>query len=408
MSFAKKGQAAAGAAVLVFIIAGLLVLFILAIPAEDRAEILGEDVKSSSSSSSSSSSDSDSDEFEDLVAEEELFVISPGRIDYLAQKEVEHPLPAVSIFTTTDTTTIAEKNVAYAKKGVFSEEVSTFSFSLSDVENTENVLLGLHVDAVKGGLVVLLNDEEVFRSEVAVGPLAPISLPVNSLAEENVITIAAISPGLAFWRTHEITTSNLVVVADVTSFDSQSSKSLFLVSDTEKKNLDTVKLKFQPNCVFSKVGKLTVSVNGNVVYQAVPDCGEVMVPLELDPDVIEEGENEVVFHTEEGTYLLSNVVVESDLKDVEFPTYFFDIEHEQFEDVQDEELRVRLQLDFVDVVVSKRGDVVFNGHVESFDTKEVQLTFDLSEDIVQGVNALKIKPKKTLEVRELRVELVES
>ena len=68
--------------------------------------------------------------------------------------------------------------------------------------------------------------------------------------------------------------------------------------------------------------------------------------------------------------------------------------------------RVRLEMDFVDVVTVKRADIVFNGHLDSFETKEVVYTMDLSEDVVKGNNAIKIKPKKTLEIRELRMDLV--
>ena len=64
-------------------------------------------------------------------------------------------------------------------------------------------------------------------------------------------------------------------------------------------------------------------------------------------------------------------------------------------------------INFVDVIDSKKGDLLFNGHLTSFDTKEVEYILDLSEDLVRGNNALKIKPRKTLEVRELKIDLVE-
>ena len=63
-------------------------------------------------------------------------------------------------------------------------------------------------------------------------------------------------------------------------------------------------------------------------------------------------------------------------------------------------------LDFVDVVTSKYGVVVANGHQEHFDTKEASIAIDLSTDIVQGTNSVKIKPSKTLELRQIRVDLI--
>ena len=75
--------------------------------------------------------------------------------------------------------------------------------------------------------------------------------------------------------------------------------------------------------------------------------------------------------------------------------------------VVDEELRLRLNFDFVDVMNRKHGEIVFNGHQDYFDTKELTYTFDLSDDAVRGNNALKIKPGTTLEIRELKVDLVD-
>ena len=63
-------------------------------------------------------------------------------------------------------------------------------------------------------------------------------------------------------------------------------------------------------------------------------------------------------------------------------------------------------MSFVDITADKRGEVIFNGHTRHFDTEEVSFDMDLSSNVVQGSNAIKIKPKKTLEVRELKFELL--
>jgi hypothetical protein len=63
-------------------------------------------------------------------------------------------------------------------------------------------------------------------------------------------------------------------------------------------------------------------------------------------------------------------------------------------------------MDFVDVVSNKRGELHYNGVRRHFDTNEAEFAIDFSEDAVRGSNAVKIKPRKTIEVRSLRVELV--
>ena len=379
---------------LIAIITALIIMFIILIPPNERAQLLDQQQTSSSSESTT-------------IAEKTLLTVSPGRVDYLAQKEIEHPLPVINIYTKTEAKTLAEKNTAYLKKGVFSEQTSELKFAIPDLEHTKNALLSLGVlENPKGRLVITLNGEEVFNAEVSQGNLQPIKLPKNTLQENNVLTFYVSSPGLAFWVTNEMSLQKIKVVADVTSLEAQSSSNIFLVSETEKANLEKVLLEFQPTCNPDGLGKLTVSMNGKMVYSGIPDCEQQMAPLEISPENVNQGENEVVFHTDQGTYLLTHVVVTSKLKEVDFPAYYFDLSHEEYQAVKDGKRRVKATLSFVDVVAGKSGNLEFNGHINYFDTKELSYAFDLSDNIVQGANALKIKPKKTIDVRELKVELV--
>jgi hypothetical protein len=396
----KKGQgtAAGGAAVLLAIIAGLLIGFIIVLPPADRAELLDDD---------SFDTSGDDDELDDAVIEENVLTVSPGRIDFLAQDEIEHPLPVINVYTLTEDQILAELNVVTAKRGVFSDGRGTLQFQLPDVGTTDNVLLSFSVMSSEGQLIITLNGQEIHHAEVEAGNLQPISLPVNLLQAQNILEFSVSSPGIAFWKTNVIFLEDVIVIGEVTNVEAQSAKSIFLVSETEWNNLEKVTLQFQPDCKYYEVGKLQITINGNEIYNAVPDCAIAMVPIEFSPQVVREGENEIIFFTQEGQYLLSHVLLESQLKEVDFPSYFFEIAQEEFDNVEDESLRLRLTVHFVDVVTSKRGDLVFNGHSIPFDTKEVTETVDLSEDIVKGTNAIKIKPQNTLEIRELRVDLVD-
>lgn len=389
----KRGQAAA--AVLLAIIAFFLIVFIILIPPAERAELLGEQQGSPSVSGSSG-----------IIKEKTLLTVSPGRIDYLAQKEIEHPLPVVNIFTRTEAKVLAQKNLALATRGIFTEETSDFAFSVADPANTENVLLTFNLVEISGRLKITFNGEKIYDDEASVGSLKPILLSKTLLKEDNLITFSVSSPGIAFWKTNGIRLEEIKVIADVTSVEAQSSKNIFLVSETEKANLEKVVLKFQPDCNFGQSGKLRVTINGNEIYNSLPDCEIALVPIELSPSLVHEGENEIIFSSDKGEYLLSHVLIASRLKEVDFPTYYFDLSLDDFNKVLDGSLRVRLNLDFVDVIVQKTGDLIFNGHTLPFDTKEGSFVADLSDYTVKGTNALKIKPSKTIEIRQLEVDLV--
>src|SRR3989344_2952160 len=396
VQISKRGQAA-GAAVLLIIIVGLLIGFIVMVSPQERADILGENISKSSSSG----------KITEAATEKNMLTVYPGRIDYLAQREIEHPLPVINIFTRTSAEVLDERNVIYTKKGIFSETAGEFKFTIADLANTDKVLLNFRVLTAEGRLIISLNGVDIFDAELDEGTIQPISLPQNLLQDSNTLTFTVSSPGIAFWRTNEVSLENVKIIGEVTNVEAQYSKNLFLISETEWDNLEKVVLKLQPDCIFNEVGKLSVKINENEVYNGVPDCDLAMVPIEFSSELLYPGENEIVFYTEKGTYLLSHVQIISRLKEVDYATYYFELTNEQYEDVVDEDLRLRLKLDFVDVMNRKHGEIIFNGHQDYFDTKELTFTFDLSEDAVRGNNALKIKPGTTLEIRELKVDLVD-
>ena len=388
----KKGQAS-GAAVLLAIIAGLIIMFIILIPPSEREELLG-------------TGDSPDDSGDGAVSAKVLLRESPGRLDFLDKKEVEHPLPVINVYTKEESKVLAQKNLARVSKKIFSEQISDFPFFIEDLENVDNVLLSFKVDSgSEGNLIVSLNGAEIYNAPAAAGAARPINIPKNALQKNNLIVFTASSPGIAFWKSHQIIVEEIQIVADVTNVQAQQSRNIFLITETEKSNLERIALQFQPNCRAGEVGRLSIQINGQEVYNAVPDCDLQMVPIEFSPSGAHQGENELIFASEKGIYQLSRVMVKSLLREVDYPTYYFDLSLEQYKAVTEGSLQVRLRLDFVDITAQKRGEILFNGHARPFDTDEVSETFDLSADIVQGTNAVKIKPRRTLEIRELKVDL---
>ncbi|MFH0701748.1 MAG: hypothetical protein V2A62_04895 [Candidatus Woesearchaeota archaeon] len=394
VSYTKRGQSAAGAALFLAIVAGLLIMFIVLMPPQERAELLGD--KSSSSSISSSSGSGASN----------LLLTSPGKIDYLARRDMEHPLPVVQVFTQAQSEILAEKSLIYARKNLFGHEESIFKFEVNDLVNTKEVMLNFKVKEVSGRLNILLNGETVFNAPVEADNSLTLNLPQNSLKESNELIFGVSSPGMAFWATNEVSIEEAKVVGQITNLEGQYSKQVFLVSETEKRNLEKVVLRFQPECKNGKVGKLRVALNNNEIYNSIPDCELALVPIEIAPNLIQENENSLVFQTERGSYVLSHVSITSKLKELDFPTYYFGLSHETYSDIVNGSKSVELKVYFVDDGESKYGDILVNGHYYGFDTKALSMKMNISSDVVQGNNAIKIKPRKTVEVRELRADLI--
>jgi hypothetical protein len=389
----KRGQSAAGAAVLLAIIAGLLIMFIILIPPQDRAELLGEQSSGGTSGSSSGTISN-------------YMSVSPGKIDHLAKDEIEHNIPSVTVHTDIESKILAEKNIAYAKRGLFSNNPSVLKFSVPDLANTQSVYLNFNVEAISDKLIVSVNGEQVYNDEAKAGDSLTIMVPKNILINDNEISFTASSPKFVFWATNEISLSNIKVVVDATNLEGQMAKSTFLISEEEKSNLEKVVLKFQPDCKYGEAGRLHVYLNGEEVYSGFPDCDLAMVPIDISASKVNTEGNELMFKVDKSTYFLSHIVLLSKLKEIDYPTYYFQLSEEKYNNIVNSSYKVRVKMSFVDVDARKYGDLTINGHVIPFDTKAITYTADVTDYVVRGANAVKIKPGKTLEVRELRVDLL--
>lgn len=393
IKFEKRGQAAA-AAVLLAIIAGLMIMFVILVSPDERAAILD-------GNGEASVSDSDSSVNAEILLEE-----NPGKVEYLSLDEVEHSLASVRIYTETNSVEFKTKNSIYADNGLFSGDVGEMSFTVSDLENTGNVLLSFNIDdCSEGNLKVTVNEEELYNQPMVSGNSPIIEIPDYLVAEENNVLFEISSPGAAFWKTNYASLLNLKVVGDVADFSHQESSNTFLISETEYNNVESLELQFQPECDYDNVDNLVINVNDYEIYSGVPECGLSSVPIEFSSALVYEGENYIKFHTEDGEYELYHIKVISELEEIDYMTYYFDLTYEEAEAVEDEDNYVEVTLEFTDDTSTKTGYLNINGDKEHFETREISYTMDISEEVVQGNNAIQIVPSTTLEVREFIVEL---
>ncbi|MBR9682993.1 hypothetical protein GOV03_00445, partial [Candidatus Woesearchaeota archaeon] len=144
----KRGQAA-GAAVLLAIIVGVIIAFIILIPPSERAELLGED-----------SSDTTDD---DTLTRKILLQENPGRLSYVAEKNIEKVIPSVHVFTKTGPSILIERGYLTVKNSLFSSQEQEVYFGIEDMDRTDNVLLDFMIEDYQGRLIVLLNGNEIFN-----------------------------------------------------------------------------------------------------------------------------------------------------------------------------------------------------------------------------------------------------
>lgn len=308
----NKGQAGAAGALLA-LIAVFVLLYLLMIPADLREELLND----GSSGKKPSEEEPAGARFNKTV-----FTASPGRIDYLKFSEYEHPLPAVNLYSSSSAKTKQIGDGIYVKNGIFDRKDANVSFRLDN--NAQNVFLSFSLSPNRnnrGRLQIALNGNTIYNRQPS-GQTRPIRL--EGLNTENTLTFFVSGVGYRFWTTNEYEILDLALFYDVVDDSTQTSKNTFMVTESEKFNLESAQIKFFPDCNRHTAGRLNVYMNSNLIYSAVPDCGQINM-VELSPAAVEAGQNRVTFASEGGNYLIDNIVVKTEMKSMTYPAYYFDL-----------------------------------------------------------------------------------
>ncbi|MBA3064401.1 hypothetical protein FP803_03100 [Candidatus Woesearchaeota archaeon] len=159
-----QGTNAASATGFVALIVGLIVLYIIFLPPEERANLLGEN-------------ETAEEEGDSVEAEENILLLEyPGRIDYLKEKEYEHDISAFKLYKTINAQEIDIINPFVVRHGLFDEVKKEAPFKISDLKNTENVLLSFTAKKYNGLLTIKLNGVNIFESEITTSSPKPIKL----------------------------------------------------------------------------------------------------------------------------------------------------------------------------------------------------------------------------------------
>lgn len=330
----KKGQVehtAGPAAVLVAVIGLAIVLYIILVPPDVRRTILEEGTLPGDTVIKTPT-----DERVDSGLNRSLLDVNIGDVSYVKQEEVLHTLPSVYLYTKTEGSVIEEVTSLYVKSSIFSAESKKMSFKIEDLDNTENVLLNFLVKSHEGRLMIKLNDYEVYNREITTPNIEPIILNKDLLKNENVLEFTVESPGYAFWSVNEYELEKIVVVGDVTDVSKSRSTSQFYIEMDEYKNAEKARLEIYPDCNIRTVGKLRLSMNGNVIKDAVPDCNYVN-RMEFPVQYLNSGINYLDLFAESGTYYVDQIRLRVDLEETKDYIYYFELDEDYFYKVGDKE-----------------------------------------------------------------------
>ncbi|MBR9702993.1 hypothetical protein GOV10_03080, partial [Candidatus Woesearchaeota archaeon] len=320
----RKGQSSSGSAILLIILTVLIILYILFLPPQDRAELLG----------TSTGTYTDLDDVNLPGGQYEAFTQSVGRIEHISDKEQEHTIPSFRISTKTSGTSLNSWDSIYVKTSSFDEHIEDLSFKTEE-ELTKNVKISFTVgDQANGKLIVLLNGYRLLYDDLEPGTSHFVPLPDDLLERYNNIKIGVSSTGWAFWRVNDYQLRNVMVTGDVKDVSGARSKQVFFLDNEEYQHTNRALLKFYADCELDNEDRITIHINGNNIYDAVADCA-VLTKIELDKQIINEGENEIIFITGRGDFLVTNIILKTILEEPTYPIWYYNLDKDYFIDKTD-------------------------------------------------------------------------
>lgn len=335
----KQAQESGGgsAAVFVAIVAFMIILYILFLPPEDRAEILGEGSSTTSSSGIVSSSGSGSESDEISVSDKNvLLLVNPGLLSVQGDDAIHHFIPRVRLYEQSSGTVLDEHGAITVKKSIFDSQPKSWEIALEDPKNTKNILIDFVVTKGEGDLLVKFNGQEVFEGAVSGGNIAPISIENELLKKNNAIEFSVSSPGFMFWKTNQYYIDKIKAVATLYDSSHLSTKNTFYISEDEFKDADKISMKYYPACDSKKIGPLTIKVNTDSVYSGTPVCN-IENQIEFGPERVRQGDNELVFSTTYGEYEINRIDLKADVEEKEDYVYYFDMDRKFFEEDDEEQ-----------------------------------------------------------------------
>lgn len=377
----KKGDAAY-AAVLVFLFAVFLILYVLLIPSDARNELLDLNTGSSGGNSGSSS-------ITGTTNSRILLDVSPGRIEEEGRTQYEYSLPSVKLVRTTDAEIVKKENPFIVKNSWFTKKSKQLEFEITDKANINNLLLSFNTLKNEGTLTVKLNTYSIYEKDINQYNSEPIILSKEKLKEGiNILEFSTSSVGIAFWDTNDYSFENVQILADVTDVSGQDTKTVFNILDS-RDNINEARLRFVPECEGLEAGRLHIRINANEIFSAVPDCN-VLNTVFIPPAYIETGINEVGFKTEQGTYLVDRIKVKTDLKEKREPKFYVYIDEDQWEDISDSDYIANLTMEFVvdDEYVNMKLEV--NNRDIGIYQRDEEFTQTIDSYLEEGNNVIKL------------------
>ncbi len=413
--------------IFVFIMALLMVIYLLLIPPEERDKVLEDRNVLSVDCENDCRQDLDickrgcdsfncelrcNDDFRDCrdgcvrggpdVLGNILLSESPGIVRPIENFRLNVDLNPLSLFSQTRRSNMALAGSIYVQSWLFGKEEKSVVFDIVNLKNIGKASLVFFPGDKNGVLEIKLNENLVYSGGAGVNDL-PIDLPVGSLKEgKNRITFSAKSKGLgkSYFNLADISLA-------IGSYEEnlRSGRS-FVLAKEEIAGIKRSYLSYFISCgnIYVSQGNLRIDFNGKTLYDDMVFCDAGSPSLDISKSLVREETNTINFVLKprgENSYDITNIRFNADMRNFEYPKYRFDLGRRQFEDVVNRRADLILHIIMNNDGLRKEAAVNVNGAELYFNTNSAFVNLDLSDFAVIGSNFIKIIPRTAFEINRL-------
>ncbi|MBU0929939.1 MAG: hypothetical protein KJ623_02610 [Nanoarchaeota archaeon] len=384
----KRAQESGSAiAVLVLLIALFMLLYVLLLPPEQREDILNQTI----------SKNGDSNQINPVV----LLSESPGELFPNKEGNIKHDISSLNIFVKDEPQTNRLANALEISRSLFSSKPQTVTFQIDDLTNIKSVILFFSVAKASGNLQIWLNDNIVLDKKVE--GVQTIELPTNYLKRNNILELKVSGPGLLFFTKNSYELEDIGIKETFEVINPKEER-IFTISETEKAGLQKAILKYQIYCNGLDNGNtdFKILLNDKQVISKIISCIGGSEEVELPNENIKEGTNKLTFIIGEGDFLLSQINVETELKEKSNPTYHFDINNDDYDNIINGGADVTLR---ITGAKTKKANLIINDKKILMDTSDDTFSKDIRDYVNEGDNFIKIIPINTFTMDLLEVKI---
>jgi len=382
-------------AIIVLLIALFMVFYIMFLPPADRNALLNINNESTSASAGGSL--------------REVLSVNPGIVSPGSDFNKRHEMQPVNLFIKSEPTIENLASSLVVSNSLTSKSFPSSSFTIRDsLSDLQKVILSFSVSEGNGQLKLFINDHQ-FYSESLESGVKIVEVPISYVAESNEIRFETSSPGLSFWKSNKYVLRDIIIKEDFEKVNAKEERQFNIAFD-EKAGLSKAVLKYYKVCNSKLQGdsaKLKIFVNEKSSFEGMIKCATLQESVEIDPGLVKDGINSVMFVLEdEGSFSFNQLVVETAVVEKETKGYTFSLSRKEYGDVLNGDKEIMLRMNLAETTDSKKNaKIILNDGEIMMSTDQNSFTRDVSDYVVEGTNFLKIIPSNTFRVNGLTISL---